>query len=323
MINSAQIIGFLLVSGNFRTGDCENAFPGETGKEKVNHSQGDTASKNSVSDFGEDQEYFPYGETWVQNKATSEQTSTPYKFTSKELDEETGLYYYGVRSFDPKLSRWISADPPMSRGDYFPEPSIDDEAKEQNSKLPGMGGVFNSINLDAYQYAGQNPVKLIDPDGNQIIPNPLTQLKVSIEVKCDEMNQSGAKFAENHPVAYRGLYNMLGFSDGWLGISVFKNGAENPTNPYVSDKTKVMLKNSYKIGRGYGADMSNINLVVSLGKTAATKTLGKASDIIKGAVDDIKPDAIPAKIGSWFEGIGKVISSQFIKPEVNKKIEKK
>jgi len=166
MINSAQIIGFLLVSGNFRTGDCENAFPGETGKEKVNHSQGDTASKNSVSDFGEDQEYFPYGETWVHNKATNGQESTPYKFTSKELDEETGLYYYGWRYFDPKLSRWESADPPLSRGTYFPVPPVNDKAKERNSNLPGMGGVFNSINLDAYHYAGQNPVKLIDPDGN-------------------------------------------------------------------------------------------------------------------------------------------------------------
>jgi len=40
------------------------------------------------------------------------------------------------------------------------------KAKERNSKLPGMGGVFNSINLDAYHYAGQNPVMMTDPDGN-------------------------------------------------------------------------------------------------------------------------------------------------------------
>ena len=46
---------------------------------------------------------------------------------------------------------------------------MNDEAKEQNSKLPGMGGVFNTINLDAYHYAGQNPVKLVDPDGNEDI----------------------------------------------------------------------------------------------------------------------------------------------------------
>jgi len=61
------------------------------------------------------------------------------------------------------------ADPPLARGDYLPVPAISDEAKDHNSKLPGMGGVFNTINLDGYQYAGQNPVKLVDPDGNATI----------------------------------------------------------------------------------------------------------------------------------------------------------
>ena len=31
-----------------------------------------------------------------------------------------------------------------------------------------MGGVFNSINMDAFHYAGDNPVKMVDPDGNWI-----------------------------------------------------------------------------------------------------------------------------------------------------------
>jgi len=127
-------------------------------------------SSNVVTDkdgrFYEQIEYFPYGETWINNKATAEQTSSPYKFTAKEYDPETGWYYYGARYYDAKLSRWISADPPLARGDYLPVPPVNDKAKEQNSKLPGMGGVFNTINLDAYHYAGQNPVKLLDPDGN-------------------------------------------------------------------------------------------------------------------------------------------------------------
>ena len=35
---------------------------------------------------------FPYGETWINNKATAEQTSSPYKFTAKEYDEEKGKW---------------------------------------------------------------------------------------------------------------------------------------------------------------------------------------------------------------------------------------
>ena len=41
----------------------------------------------------------------------------------------------------------------------------DDEAKKHNENLPGMGGVFNVVNLHVYHYAGNNPVKYTDPDG--------------------------------------------------------------------------------------------------------------------------------------------------------------
>jgi RHS repeat-associated protein len=86
-------------------------------------------------------------------------------FTVKELDAETGLYYYGARYLDPKTSRWLSGDPAM--GEYLPVAPVNDEAKKHNGNLPGMGGVFNYVNLHAYHYAGNNPVKYTDPDGEE------------------------------------------------------------------------------------------------------------------------------------------------------------
>nr|WP_253707794.1 hypothetical protein [Treponema sp. OMZ 799] len=81
--------------------------------------------------------------------------------------EETGLYYYGARYLDPKYSRWLSGDPALN--DYIPKAPINDEAKKHNENLPGMGGVFNTVNLHVYHYAGNNPVKYTDPDGEEII----------------------------------------------------------------------------------------------------------------------------------------------------------
>ena len=84
----------------------------------------------------------------------------------KELDNETGLYYYGARYLDPKTSRWLSGDPAV--GEYIPSAPVNEEAKKRNGSLPGMGGVFNYANLHAYHYAGNNPVKYVDPDGRKL-----------------------------------------------------------------------------------------------------------------------------------------------------------
>ncbi|UTC96656.1 RHS repeat-associated core domain-containing protein [Treponema denticola] len=110
-------------------------------------------------------EYTPYGELWIEEVAAG-LDKLPFRFTGKELDEETGLYYYGARYLDPKYSRWLSGDPAL--GEYIPKAPIDDEAKKHNENLPGMGGIYNTVNLHVYHYAGNNPVKYTDPNGKSL-----------------------------------------------------------------------------------------------------------------------------------------------------------
>ncbi|GHT17526.1 hypothetical protein FACS189429_1800 [Bacteroidia bacterium] len=85
-------------------------------------------------------EYVPFGEVFIEER--NNKWNTPYLFNAKELDEETGLYYYGARYYDPRVSLWLSADP-------------------MQEKYP---------NVSTYAYCLQNPIMLIDPDGNEVIP---------------------------------------------------------------------------------------------------------------------------------------------------------
>ena len=53
--------------------------------------------------------YIPYGEVFIEERNGT--WNTPYLFNGKELDEETGLYYYGARYLNPTSAVWMSVDP--------------------------------------------------------------------------------------------------------------------------------------------------------------------------------------------------------------------
>jgi RHS repeat-associated protein len=76
--------------------------------------------------------YRPYGDAPA--------GTAKYRYTSKELDAETGLYFYGARYYNPVLGRFISPDPIGAR---FEDPQT----------------------LNRYAYARNNPVFFNDPSG--------------------------------------------------------------------------------------------------------------------------------------------------------------
>ena len=65
--------------------------------------------------------------------------NNPFKYNGKELDEATGLYYYGARYYDPKTSIWLSVDPLAV---YNPVIETEFYGDGQHN-----GGVFYSGNL--------------------------------------------------------------------------------------------------------------------------------------------------------------------------------
>ena len=143
-------------------------------------------STNYVTDLNgklyEHLEYFPFGEAWVEEN--SNQQRTPFLFTAKELDEETGLYYFGARYYDPRTSVWQSADPIFWK--YLPT-----GISERDRNLPGMGGVFKSVNLATYSYAGLSPLVHIDPDGEKLVRIILDTPEARMYIQFQNQKQTG------------------------------------------------------------------------------------------------------------------------------------
>ena len=57
------------------------------------------------------EEYFPYGSTSYYAVRSHTEAPKRYRYTGKELDEESALYYHGARYYAPWLGRWTNCDP--------------------------------------------------------------------------------------------------------------------------------------------------------------------------------------------------------------------
>ncbi|MCB9236146.1 MAG: RHS repeat-associated core domain-containing protein [Bacteroidia bacterium] len=78
------------------------------------------------------EEYYPFGESSFHDFSYKR-----YRFVGKERDEESGLYYYGMRYYAPWMCRFISVDPLFRDYPWY----------------------------TPYQYAGNKPIIAIDLDG--------------------------------------------------------------------------------------------------------------------------------------------------------------
>ena len=91
------------------------------------------AAGNKVEEIA----YYPFGKS----SADAGSAGLNHKFTSQELDEETGLYNYGARLYDPEIGRFLSAD----------------------TIVPNTS---NPQSFNRYSYVLNNPLLYPDPTGH-------------------------------------------------------------------------------------------------------------------------------------------------------------
>ena len=113
--------------------------------------------------------YIPYGEVFVEER--NGVWNTPYLFNAKELDEETGLYYYGARYLNPKDTRWISVDPLFEK----------------------------YVGMSPYGYCAGNPVRLVDVDGRTIDDTETNTWANIVVYNAKDKIKSLEKEMQEHP----------------------------------------------------------------------------------------------------------------------------
>ena len=105
---------------------------------------------NGAGELVQRYRYTAYGETTIEKDDGHEFIESPYAFTSRELDQETGFYFYRSRYYDPSTGRFISEDP------------------------VGFGG--GDPNL--YRYVFNNPLRYTDPNGLTTVVAPIPRVLV-------------------------------------------------------------------------------------------------------------------------------------------------
>ena len=153
---------------------------------------------------------------------------TPYLFNAKEFDEETGMYYYGARYYDPRVSLWISTD-------------ILEEKNYGNSSY-------------AYTY---NPITFIDPIGTDTINISYVNKKWKIDAPIiadgnDVFNVANGDKKETYEFSqgeHGKRVNLLNLEIGetkdsyTLGVYHISGEADNGTGFYVAPGGEPSTKN--------------------------------------------------------------------------------
>ena len=224
-------------------------------------------------------EYVPFGEVFIEEHNNT--WNTPYLFNAKEFDEETGMYYYGARYYEPRLSLWMSCDMEETRFPY----------------------------ISTYTYAANNPIKFIDTDGNSArVTRNIKDKTITITAHFvffgeASSSQLAAQMAQdiqnkwNEPrakVTIDGIQYTVNFvitgkhQETGLGLTLSKKLNTDPANNYVEVRNKVddgPIKGvSYMTNSGNEGVFQKSN-VENVGSSTEAHEFGHSLGLWPGTID--------------------------------------
>ena len=154
-----------------------------------------TDAKANITQFDA---YLPYGELLVDEHSSSEEM--PYKFNGKELDQETGLYYYGARYMAPIISLFLNTD-------RFRE------------KYPF---------LSAYNFCKGNPIKFKDINGDSLNMNNVIMMDRQYSTNNMEQIEKDLKMITGLSISVSN--GFMQYEKDINGKPVYNQGSETARN---------------------------------------------------------------------------------------------
>jgi RHS repeat-associated protein len=172
--------------------------------------------------------YTPFGESLITQHANTGGYSTSFRFNAKELDEETGNYYYGARYYNPRWSVWLGVDP---KAHAFPY-------------------------VTSYNYLLNNTIMMVDPGGDSVEvshmmknqPNEYATMRNDLESitgLCLGTSNSNKLTYEINPDATQ-----------------FSQEARDFLISAIEDKTRdVLVRSTTSNGESRGGDFGQISII--------------------------------------------------------------
>ena len=231
----------------------------------TDHLGSPTIITNQNAGIVEINDYESYGKVNYSNP----QVHNDYKFTGKEQDDETNLQYYGARYLDNNLGRFNSIDPALFK-------LSDSQVFTQAYQRSPQYHLANPQNLNSYSYVTNNPVKLVDPNGELGIPAILGWIGLDFLFNINKAVAPGLDYNESQalqnqttdlPSLMSESYNNLNGPQKLTATVLMTGGVNNVGKNLIGQKIanlgRVIANKSIKLSELGGLTKHGLDQIIS------------------------------------------------------------